>query len=216
MTRGRLRAVLERARVPTAGQALVHVLYRATLDGLIVRGPMIDGDHAFVLAADWLGKRPRLDRDRALAELARRYLAGHGPADDRDLAKWAQLPLRDARGGLNAIASELEQRPDGLVDLRRGEPARLPPPCLLGPFDPLLLGWRSRDLVLDGAEGVVTMNGIFKAIALVRGRAAGTWTLPGGRVELDLWDQPSRATAAALRREAAAVEAYLTPEPRQA
>jgi winged helix DNA-binding protein len=181
MTRHQLRAVLDKARVPTAGQALVHVLYRATLDGLI------------------------------LAELARRYLAGHGPADERDLARWAQLSLRDARAGLNAIASELDQRPDGLVDLRRGAPARLPPPVLLGPFDPLLLGWRSRELVLDGAEGVVTLNGIFKAIALVRGRAAGSWTLPGGRVKLDLWDQPSRATAAALRREAAAVEAYLTP-----
>jgi hypothetical protein len=211
MTRHQLRAVLDKARVPTAGQALVHVLYRATLDGLIVRGPMIGGDHAFALVADWLGERPKLDRDRGLAELARRYLAGHGPADERDLARWAQLSLRDARAGLNAIASELDQRPDGLVDLRRGAPARLPPPVLLGPFDPLLLGWRSRELVLDGAEGVVTLNGIFKAIALVRGRAAGSWTLPGGRVKLDLWDQPSRATAAALRREAAAVEAYLTP-----
>jgi hypothetical protein len=87
-----------------------------------------------------------IDRARALAELARRYLAGHGPADDRDLAKWAQLPLRDARAGLSAIASELDQRHDGLVDLHRTETPPLPPPRLLGPFDPLLLGWRSRSL----------------------------------------------------------------------
>jgi hypothetical protein len=212
MTRSQVRAVLDTAGVPTAGQALVHVLYRATLDGLIVRGPIVDGDHAFVLVDDWLGARPTIDRDRALAELARRYLAGHGPADTRDLARWAQLPLRDARAGLNAIASELEQQPGGLVALPSGEAVPpLPPPRLLGPFDPLLLGWRSRGFVLDGAERVVTTNGIIRAVALVRGRAEGTWTIRGGRVVLDLWGEPSRATAAALDRDAAAVQAYLAP-----
>ena len=40
MTRAQIRTVLERAGVPTSGQAVVHVLLRATLDGLLVRGPM--------------------------------------------------------------------------------------------------------------------------------------------------------------------------------
>jgi hypothetical protein len=215
LTRGQLRGVLERAGVPTGGQALVHVLLRATLDGLIVRGPMVGGDHAFVLVGDWLGERPAIDRDRALAELARRYLAGHGPADDRDLAKWAGLTLRDARAGLAAIAAELDQRGDGLVDLRRSEAPALPPPRLLGPFDPVLLGWRSRSLVLEGARGVVTVNGIFRAMALVDGRAAGIWRMPAGKVELELWQPHGPATMQALRSEAAAVEAYLAPSDRR-
>jgi hypothetical protein len=193
MTRAQLRAVLERARVPTAGQAMVHVLFRATLDGLIIRGPMIGGQHAFALVADWLGERPKLDRDRALA-------------------KWAQLPLRDARAGLGAIASELSQRPDALVDVHRDEASHLPPPRLLGPFGPLLLGWCSRKLVLDSAEEVVTVNGIIKAIALIDGRAAGTWAMPGGRVELHLWRGHDQPTTVALKREASAVERYLAAD----
>jgi hypothetical protein len=209
LTRTQIRAVLERERVPTAGQATAHVLFRATVDGLIVRGPMIAGEHAFALAAEWLGERPQVDRDRALAELARRYLAAHGPADERDLARWAGLPLRDARAGLTAIAAELTERPDGLVDLRRDELPPLPPPRLLGAFDPLLLGWRSRELVVDPAREVVTVNGIVKPIALVDGRAAGTWAMPGGHVELRLWGEHGRRTAVALAREADAVEAYL-------
>ncbi len=209
MARAQLRTVLDTAGVPTAGQALVHVLFRATLDGLILRGPMVGGDHAFVLVADWLGERPKVDRERALAELARRYLVGHGPAADRDLAKWAQLPLRDARAGLQTIASELDRRPDGLVDLRRRPEAQLPPPRLLGPYDPLLLGWESRRFLLDGAPEVITDNGIIRAIALVRGRPAGTWMMVGGHVEMNLWHKQDRATAAELERDAAAVEAYL-------
>jgi len=212
MTRAQLRVVLDGARVPTAGQAFAHVLFRATLDGLIARGPMLAGEHAFVLVADWLGERPRIDRDRALAELARRYLASHGPADDRDLAKWAQLSLRDARAGLAAIASEIVERPDGLVDVHRDEVPPLPPPRLLGPFDPLLLGWRSREFVLESPPKVVTVNGIIKAIALIDGRAAGTWTMPGGHVDLHLWKKHDVATATALQRETSAVEAYLAAD----
>jgi hypothetical protein len=209
MIRAQIRDLLERARVPTARQALVHILFSATLDGLIVRGPMMAGEHAFVLAADWLGERPKLDREQALAELARRYLRGHGPADERDLARWAGLPLRDARSGLQAIAGELIQGVNGLVDLPRRAPGPLPPPRLLGPFDPLLLGWRSREFVLGDATGIVTTNGIFRPIALVLGRAAGTWAMPGGRVQLDLWDEQPRSVLAALEREAAAVGRYL-------
>lgn len=210
LTRGQIRELLDRADVPTARQALVHILFSATLDGLIVRGPMVDGEHAFVLVADWLGRRPKLDRDRALAELARRYLRGHGPADERDLSKWAQITLRDARAGLQAIAGQLVERSDGLVDLPRPEPAPLPAPRLLGPFDPLLLGWRSREFVLGDAVGVVTTNGVFRPIALVRGRAAGTWSMPAGRVALDLWETQPRSVTEALKREAAAVEGYLS------
>jgi len=54
-------------------------------------------------------------RDVALAELARRYMSGHGPATAGDLAKWAGLPLRDARIGLRAIGAELVEYEGGLL-----------------------------------------------------------------------------------------------------
>ncbi len=129
LTRGALRERIEAAGVRTAGQALVHMLRLASLRGLIVRGPMIGREQGYVLVDEWLGGAWRpVERDGALAELARRYLAGHGPAGDRDLARWAGLPLRDARAGLNAIASELRAYADGLVDLV-GRPPR--PSCRL-------------------------------------------------------------------------------------
>ena len=210
MTRARLREALTAAGIPTDGQALVHLLMLASLRGLIVRGPMIGREHAYVLVRDWLGEGPRIDRERALGELARRYLAGHGPADDRDLARWSGLALRDARAGLRAIAAELQQRPDGLLDLARREPAaKLPPPRLLGAFDPVLLGWRSRAPFLGAHTGLITVNGLFRPFALARGRAVATWRLSGAGVALTPLQPLTRPQQVALKADALELVRYL-------
>jgi hypothetical protein len=210
MTRPQLRDRLDAAGVPTRRQALVHVLFLAALRGLTVRGPMVGGEQAFVLVEDWLGPQARLDRGSALAELARRYLAGHGPADDRDLARWAGLPLRDARAALEAIAPELEQRPDGLLGLLRRAPAApLPPPRLLGSFEPLLLGWVSREDVVGPHKLLVTDNGIFRPFALVEGRAVATWKLGGKKLEVEHLGRVTKKVAAALEADAHSVLVYL-------
>jgi hypothetical protein len=211
-TRDQLRAAVAAAGLPTAGQALIQVLALASLRGLTVRGPIVGREQAHVLVRDWLGEPEPIEREPALAELARRYLAGHGPATERDLARWAGLPLRDVRAGLAAIASELAQREDGLLDLaKRPPPAELPPPRLLGPFDPLLLGWADREPILRGNGSVVTLNGIFKPIALVGGRAVATWTLPRGKVTLAPFGRLRAADRAALAADAADLERFLAP-----
>jgi hypothetical protein len=185
-------------------------MFLAALRGISVRGPMVGKQHAYVLVRDWLGSQKPVDRDRALAELARRYLAGHGPADDRDLARWAGLPLRDARAGLGASASELVEREDGLVDLTKRPPAEPhPPPRLLGAYDPLLLGWASREEVVGPHKLLVTINGIFRPFALVDGRAVATWRYAGGKVTIEPLGKVAKKAAAALEADAAAVERFL-------
>ena len=209
-TRVQLRERLQRAKVPTARQALIHLLFLVAVRGIAVRGPMVGNQHAYVLVNDWLGAQKPVDRERALAELARRYLAGHGPADDRDLARWAGLPLRDARAGLAAIAGELQQRPDGLVDLAKRPAAEpLPPPRLLGAYDPLLLGWTSREEVVGPHKLLVTNNGLFRPFALVEGRAVARWGLSGGKVTIERLGKVKKKDAAALDVEAQRVLEFL-------
>jgi hypothetical protein len=209
-TRAMLRERLVRTGIPVLGQALVHLIFRASIEGRIVRGPMVGRQHAFVLARDWLPDVRAPARDAALAELARRYLAGHGPADDRDLARWAGLPLRDARAGLQAIASRLRRLPGGLVDLAgRPRAGRLPGPRLLGTFEPLLLGWASRRDVVGDEEARVVSGGVFRNFALVGGRAVAVWRLSGAELEIDPFAAISADDAAALGRDAAAVRRFL-------
>lgn len=212
LTRAQLRERIAAAGVRTEGQALLHLLMLACLRGLAVRGPMVGRQHAYALVRDWLGEPAApVDRDRALAELARRYLAGHGPAGERDLAKWAGLPLRDARAGLGAIASELQTRTDGLLDLTGRPPAaELPPPRLLGAFDPLLLGWTSREAILAAHhQRIVTVNGLFRPFALVRARAVAVWRMSGGEIAVEPFDRLTRRDASALNADAKDVARYL-------
>ncbi|HKZ13060.1 MAG TPA: winged helix DNA-binding domain-containing protein [Solirubrobacterales bacterium] len=229
-TRAELRDALDSADVPTAGQALIHILFYASLQGVCVRGPMIGKEHAFVLTRDWLapvmgpgwtpertsprfvreGVHPGPSRKASLAELAGRYLVGHGPATDADLARWAGLPLGDARAGLAAISRRTVDLGDGLVDLRkREEPAPLPEPRLLGAFDPILLGWASRERIVGEHKLLVTNNGIFRPFALVKGRAVATWRLPKGKVEIEHLERVTKKAAGRLEADAAAVEVFL-------
>ncbi len=206
LTRVQLRERLSSAGISLPGQSLLHLLFLAALRGIAVRGPMVGREHAYALTRDWLGPLQPVDRAVALAELARRYLVGHGPAGDRDLARWAGLPLRDARAGLAAIAPELIEREDGLVDLAKREPVQeLPPPRLLGAFDPLLLGWTSLEEIVGPHKVLVTINGIFRPFALVDGRAVATWRYANGKVSIDPLGKVPKKTLAALEADAQAV-----------
>jgi hypothetical protein len=197
-------------RLGLAGQAVYHAAFLASLRVGIVRGPMAGRHHAYVLTRDWLGEPPPVDRQAALRELARRYLAGHGPAGDRDLARWAGITLGDARAGLGGIASELDERPGGLVDLAaRPAAPGLPPPRLLGAFEPLLLGWTSRDWVAGAHATVLAANGIFRPFALAGGGAVATWSYARGTVALEPFAELDGATAAALRADADDVVRFL-------
>jgi hypothetical protein len=210
-TRVQLKERVERAGVPLADNAHLHLMFRASLEGVCVRGPLLERRHAYVLARDWLPPARPVERSVALAELARRYLTGHGPADDRDLARWAGLPLRDARSGLQAIATELAQRPDGLVALRseRHRPAPLPPPRLLGTFEPMLLGWRSREPLLGDDPRRIVNGGMFSPFAIVDGRGVAGWRLRDGRVEIEPWAPVSDAALASLERDGVAMREFL-------
>ena len=222
-TRDQLAERLDRLGVPARGQAMPHLLMEASIAGSIVRGPMRGRRQAFVHTRDWLGAVPRRlegsDRTRALAELVRRYLRGHGPAAPADAAAWAGLPQRDIRTGIEAIAGGLVEEGGGMLDLadRRARQERLEP-RLLPSFDPYLLGWRTRELVMPPAgAGEVVWGGVIRATAVVDGTVAGTWrSQRRGRtlgVELERWRPLGAREEAALAREAADVARFegLTP-----
>jgi hypothetical protein len=221
-TRAELRAVLDAARVPSGGQAFVHVMLAATIAGHVARGPVVGKELAWVGVAQWLGEAPvAVGRDQALALLARRYLQGHAPARPEDLAKWAGITIGDARAAFAALGGSVVPWPDdptlSTPAARVGRPLpRLPAPRLLGPFDPLLHGWPDRALFTGDHQNVVTTNGVFRPVALVDGRVVGTWGLAAGTVTIRLLEPVGDLARRRLTADAAQVLEYLALPPREA
>jgi hypothetical protein len=199
LTSDALRERIAATGVRAEGQALYHLLFQASLRGLVLRGPMVGRKQAYVSVRDWLPEAKPVERERALGEFARRYLAGHAPATDRDLARWGGISLGDARAGLAAAGPPRQRRP-----------AELPPPRLLGAFEPCLLGWTSRtDIVGERSPNLVTVGGMFYPFAMVGGRAVARWKLSDGGLELDPFTRVSKADRAALEEDAEDVRRFL-------
>jgi hypothetical protein len=206
---------LEAAGYALEDQALVHLLFLPSLEGRIIRGPFRGAEQAFVLTRDWLGGEPPAlsagNRPAALAELARRYVAGHGPATAADLALWAGLPLRDAVAGFGGAAGALREVSEGRVDLRKHRRVvSAVPPRLLPAFDAYLLGWKDRAYTVpDDRMAEVRSGGMINPVALVDGVAVGTWvTRRSGRriaVDIEYWEGVGEAARGALEAEAADV-----------
>lgn len=211
LSRQEIRARLDAEGVPTQGQALIHLLAATSLRGLIVRGPVVDGRHAFVLVSDWLGSSPGpVGRHEALGRLADRYLEGHEPASPADLAKWAGITLGDARIGFDQSGEELRPVEGGSVR-RTSDVDILPsaPTRLLGAFDPLLHGWASRETFVGDHRGVVTQNGIFHPVCLVEGRVVATWRLVSGAVEIHPLEDVAQCAVAELSDDARDVHRFI-------
>ena len=137
----------------------------------------------------------------------------------RDLARWSGLALRRrSRGarGDRLRAARASRRAAGARTPRGARRRSQAPPRLLGAFDPLLLGWCSREPIVGRNKSLVTVNGVFRPFALARGRAVARWRIVAGEVELEPFERLTRADAAALREEADDVLRYLAIAPASA
>ena len=186
LTRPELAERLERAGFETANEFKVHLWLLATLDGELCLGPDRGRQTCLVRTVDWLGTPEPRPRDDSLAELARRYLRAYGPATERDLARWAGLPLRDARLGFERIASELRAAGERSTLGAVPRVARSPVVRLLGAFDNYNLGYVDRGFAI-AAEHERRVNpggGIVRPSITVDGRFVGTWSSKrsGGRL----------------------------------
>ena len=110
-TRREVRVAFAAAGLPTEVQALAHLLIIAELRAIICSGPPRGVEHTYVLADEVVPAGPNdalVDED-ARRELTRRFLAGHGPASERDLARWSTLTLTQIRSALADLEGRLER-----------------------------------------------------------------------------------------------------------
>jgi len=223
LTRGELmrELAMKGVAVDPRTNAAAHLCFHAAARGLICRGPdRADDEPTYVLFEDWVSKRSPRPKD-PLAELATRYVGAYGPADIRDFATWAGIPLADARQGFERIKARLvEVEVLGKPAWMLGEAdraARVSGPCvrLLGAFDAYLLGYARRDLALSAsfARRIQAGGGWIHPALVVDGRVVGTWrqqrTAGGLAVTVEPFEAIPRNVQPRLEAEAQDVGRFL-------
>ena len=155
MTREELRRALTDAGVPGTDLRLGYMLIDAELEGLICSGPRHGKQQSYALLDERVPpSRPR-ERDEALAEVARRYVEGHGPAQVADLSWWSGLTKSDARKGLDLATPPLVREAVGertfWVSPETPADVDVPRPIvhLLPNYDELLVSFRDRTDAMD-------------------------------------------------------------------
>jgi len=220
LTRSEVRERIEAAGVKLTSQTGMHIALTAVVSGVACLGPDRGKTTCLVRREDWLGRLPRFDRGKALAELARVYIRAFGPATDRDFAYWAGLPLRDVRAGLESIAKEIQEVRigDQMMLAPLGKRPRLPPRGqvrMLGNFDTYLLGWKDRSFSVDDQHAQHVKEGgggWIRPVVVEDGIVIGGWRSrrQDGRlaIELNLPERDRRRLGPKIEKELADISRF--------
>jgi len=181
LTRDGIYQRLESSRIATGNGRGLHILWKIAHDGVICFGAREGKQHTFVLLDEWVRPGRTLERDEALAELARRYFTSHGPATLRDFGWWSGLAAADARAGLEMARPRLQQETAGgrsywFAASASPARARAPMAFLLPVYDEYTVAYQDRSAVLAVKQASKAGNGIFSPPIIVDGQIVGTWT----------------------------------------
>jgi hypothetical protein len=213
LTRKELAALLVRAGIDASGQRLAYILMRAELDGVICSGARRGKQHTYASLAKRAPRGRTLDRDGGLAELTKRYFTSRGPATLKDYARWSSLTVAEARTGLDAVRSELENED---VDGRTywfaspGESPNGPEPSraidLIQGLDEYVMSYsESRDVLLGrfATDATARVAIVFNHVVLLDGQVIGQWRPVSGKdsvvIETSMNRPLRRAEAQALQ-----------------
>jgi hypothetical protein len=184
LTRNEIAEVLDTARIDRSGQRLPYIVGHCELEAVICSGGLSGKQHTYALVNERVPKARPFDRDEALAELARRYLAGHGPATVQDLRWWSSLTISDIREALGMLGSEAaSEEIDGVTFWSLADPKSDAMPAkdvqLLHAFDELIVGYtQSRffgDPRAELARAAWKDRGAPRGLLLFDGGIAGLW-----------------------------------------
>ena len=185
-TRRELGEALAARGVEATGSRLAYISTHAELEAVVCSGPRRGRQHTYRLVDDLVPPQPERDRDDALAELARRYFGGHGPASIRDFAWWSGLKISDCRAAVELAREDLEEIAGDDRSWWSGpRPARVPRRTgadLIATYDELIVAFQDLRLAYAGEARMDP----FERPLLIDGVCAGTWRRALARDRVDV------------------------------
>jgi hypothetical protein len=173
-----------------------------------------------VLLEEWTPVGRDLTGDEALATLAERYFASHGPAGVRDFAWWTSLNLRDSKRAIEAAGARLAAGPGEtwLGAESAAAPRRRARAALLPPWDEYLVAYRDRSASTGHLRGprANPLRLLGSPLVLVDGTVRGAWrrerTARGVRLRIEPWTRLAAADRQAIAEAAVRYGRFLGQE----
>ncbi|WP_349318813.1 winged helix DNA-binding domain-containing protein [Chitinophaga sp. MM2321] len=165
-----------------AGIHPAWITMNAELDGILCNGIMRGKQHTYALLDERLPAIKAIDREEALAQLAKIYFTSHGPATLSDFVWWTGLSITEGKLALELIKPAFQSfqigtltywfKDKGLVEKDDKETIHFLPA-----FDEFLISYNNRtaSISLENQPHAFTKNGIFKPIIVVNGKVVGIW-----------------------------------------
>jgi len=196
LTRAELTSLLQKNGIASDDLLrFTYLIIRAELDGIICSGARRGKQFTYALLDDRAPHTRVLERDEALAELAKRYFVSHGPATLQDFVWWSGLTVADARKGLDSIRSQLISRVENgqtywFVDSSPPQTSS-PKVHLLPDYDEYTVGYTDRSAIFDVSHtNKLDPRGseLAQYTIVLDGRIAGTWkrTMKKSKVIIEL------------------------------
>ncbi len=174
--------MLEAGGIATANQRGLHILGWLAQTGVICFGVREGKQTTFVLLDEWLPKAKSLEREAALAELAKRYFTSHGPATLQDFMWWSGLTTADAKAAIemakaHLVAEVIAGQTYWVSPSLPVEKEASPTAHLLPPYDEYTIAYKDRSAVLNPLYGkqAHSSNGIFFPTIALDGQIIATW-----------------------------------------
>jgi len=184
MTRSEIADALDAAGIDREGQRMPYVLMHCELEAVIGSGGLRGMQQTYALLDDRAPAGSRFDHDEALTELARRYLASHGPATVKDLSWWSGLTLADVRKALHHLGSGVQSDEIDGVALWSVASQDGPPPSprgahLLQTYDELVVGFSESRFLRDPGAAIARAawkgRSFPSGVLLLGDRIGGHW-----------------------------------------
>lgn len=185
---------------------LSYHIRMAELSGTLCSGNLHPSKATYALTDTKVPAPSPLERDEALALLARKYFRSHSPATLEDYVWWSGLSVSNCRRGIATLGNELhpvrwKESDYYLHEEARCRGFRRGSTILLPSYDEYLIGYKSRGLVLPEGHRHRAHNnsGIFYPVILCDGHVCGNWKPFARQLSVELFEgttpPPSLAAA---------------------
>ena len=180
LTREELKTALQKKNIRTDDIRMICLLMRAELDGLICSGPKQGKQFTYMLLDQRVPDSINFNKDEALAELAIRYFASHGPATIKDFAWWSGLTISEAKKGVELIKSSLlnevvENETFWFSSALPKIKIMKPDIYLLPAFDEYTVAYKNRHILIHPDSATRSSLEILNPVIVQKGKIIGTW-----------------------------------------